>query len=333
MIQRVTKKENILFKMIETKLDGLSLLAVEHPSGVALKVFPELGARLHELTFVKDNQPIEMLMPLPLNEDPIENPHFFHSPLIPFPNRLRDGAFEHEGTSYKFPINSPSDHTSLHGMVFNKSFQVIDVECGAEEASCMLQYNYDGADSSYPWPFTVQIIYTINSSNEILCKTTIQNTGLKSQPMGMGWHHYLSFPQGMADIELKLPSSSRVLVGGSMIPTGKKVAETGYDDFKTLDNTKFDTCFKLDHWEDENTIQVLDRVRELQITVLLNGKKSGFKYFQLFNHPQGTGFAIEPMTCNIDALNNGEGMVLLYAGEILDTCFQIKMNDLGDSTS
>jgi aldose 1-epimerase len=43
--------------------------------------------------------------------------------------------------------------------------------------------------------------------------------------------------------------------------------------------------------------------------------ESGFPYVQLFTPPHRTCLAIEPMTCNIDAFNNGEGLIRVESGE------------------
>ena len=42
-----------------------------------------------------------------------------------------------------------------------------------------------------------------------------------------------------------------------------------------------------------------------------------FNYMQVFMPPYGTSIALEPMTCNIDAFNNGDGLTNLAPGETL----------------
>ena len=46
--------------------------------------------------------------------------------------------------------------------------------------------------------------------------------------------------------------------------------------------------------------------------------KDKFNFLQVFTPPYGTSVALEPMTCNVDAFNNGEGLVTLAPGATLE---------------
>ncbi len=37
--------------------------------------------------------------------------------LLPWPNRLQDGAYEFAGTSYRLPIDEPENDNAIHGLV------------------------------------------------------------------------------------------------------------------------------------------------------------------------------------------------------------------------
>ncbi len=295
-----------------------------------MSIIPSQGGRLYELSLEVEKKIISVLMPLTPYDNIEHNPYFLNSALIPFPNRLRGGSYSYGGEKLNFPVNSPGDGTALHGLVYNKPFKVKSIQSGIDQATCKLEYDYDGSDSGYPFPFTVRIVYTIRDMNTLECKTEIINMGKSALPIGSGWHHYLHFPEGVDAVELKLPPSKRVVVDDSLLPTGELLESKNYSNFNPLNGERFDTCFKLESNESENFIELLDKKRKLHYTLSLKGGDAGYKYFQLFNHPHGTGFAVEPMSCNIDAFNNGQGLLDLDAGKSVQYEFQIYL-DSADS--
>lgn len=57
----------------------------------------------------------------------------------------------------------------------------------------------------------------------------------------------------------------------------------------------------------------------------MKGGKNKFNYLQLFTPAHRKSIAIEPMTCNINAFNNKEGLIILEPEEVLDLSFGIKL--------
>ena len=45
--------------------------------------------------------------------------------------------------------------------------------------------------------------------------------------------------------------------------------------------------------------------------------QSGFNYLQLYIPPDRSSIAIEPMTCSVDAFNNGDGLIILEVAEVI----------------
>ena len=307
-------------------LNGIQLLNISHRDGVGMSIIPSQGGRLFDLTLEVEGKPIPILMPVTPYDNLEQNPYFLSSALIPFPNRLRGGSYSYAGEKLSFPVNSPDDGTALHGLVYNKPFTVKSIQSGIDQATCTLEYKYSGTDAAYPFPFTVQIAYTIRDMNTLECRTRIINTGDSPLPMGSGWHHYLHFPEGVDAVEMKLPPAQRVVVDSSLLPTGELMDFENFSDFHPMKDERFDTCFKLEQSDTEYYIELRDKKRKLHYTISMQGGNSGYKYFQLFNHPHGTGFAVEPMSCNIDAFNNGQGLIDLSAGTAVNYDFQINLD-------
>ncbi|MGB0929923.1 MAG: hypothetical protein ACPGVB_04055, partial [Chitinophagales bacterium] len=53
-----------------------------------------------------------------------------------------------------------------------------------------------------------------------------------------------------------------------------------------------------------------------------------FPYFQIYIPPHRKSIAIEPMNCNIDAFNNGEGLTLLKVGQTWKGSFGVALSEL-----
>jgi aldose 1-epimerase len=100
-----------------------------------------------------------------------------------------------------------------------------------------------------------------------------------------------------------------------MIPTGKRYA---YDDFvqrKKIGATVLDNCFIVPRDGVEMGVHLFGPQGHLRYWQATGPGK--FNYLQLFTPPYGTSLAIEPMTCNVDAFNNGDGLARLRAGQEL----------------
>ena len=91
-----------------------------------------------------------------------------------------------------------------------------------------------------------------------------------------------------------------------MLPTGKLYEYKDFAKAKKIGATVLDNCFKL-HESGEQSI-------------FFSSKKGKFRYFQdankfpyvqLFTPPYRTSIAIEPMSCNIDAFHNTDGLIVL----------------------
>ena len=57
------------------------------------------------------------------------HPRYFSGEILaPWPNRIEDGKYSFRNLGYALPINEVSRNTALHGLVFDKAWQVISHE-------------------------------------------------------------------------------------------------------------------------------------------------------------------------------------------------------------
>ena len=107
-----------------------------------------------------------------------------------------------------------------------------------------------------------------------------------------------------------------------MIPTGARAAFPDFEHQKEVGDTFLDNCFAAL----ETGLYGLDLeagVRRLRV----EADAAQFPFFQVFTPPHRESIALEPMSCNVDAFNNGEGLVSLEAGETWTGEMKIMMND------
>ena len=71
--------------------------------------------------------------------------------------------------------------------------------------------------------------------------------------------------------------------------------------------------------------ELYDPQRDLRIVLWQETGKRKYNYLQIFTHPSRMSIAIEPMTCNIDAFNNKEGLITLKSDESFKACYGIRL--------
>ena len=143
-------------------------------------------------------------------------------------------------------------------------------------------------------------------------------------PYGFGWHHY--FKTGnMIDVNsLSFSSTAMLEVNSQMIPNGGSIEYKEYASIKTLGNTQFDNCFRLE--EGAETAVVL-KDEPSRLSIILKFNSVDFPYLQVYTPPARKTIALEPMTCAPNAFNNKLGLQVLEAGEVKSLDFTISVSN------
>lgn len=245
--------------------------------------------------------------------------------LFPFPNRLREGRYEWGGERLEFPVNDPATGTALHGLGMDKNIELIGYEIGENEATAVCQYQSQGENASYPFPFTFTAVFKIEYPGQLTITLAFRNDGDRSIPAGLGWHPYfhLGYPE-IKDIELQMPVCQFVGIDAAMIPTGKRYA---YDDFavsKKIGTTVLDNCFALP--DAEGIAETFLRGKSEQLRFWQETGSGKYNFLQVFTPAHRSSIAIEPMTCNIDAFNNGDGLAVIEPGAEIRARFGMELS-------
>lgn len=284
--------------------------------GHGFSVVPAFGATVLSLRYCGDE-----LLDGCATPDELEAGEWFKSALLfPFPNRLRDGRYRWLGKEYAFAVNERLTNTAIHGFVWKEAFAPTRIELTDEHAEIACRLNYDGNCEAYPFPFTLEIAYSMTYRGLFGVNVWMKSHHTEYIPIGFGWHPY--FRRG--DCSLKLPPCSRELLDERMLPTLKQEPYRAFEHLQPLDQTVLDDCFRVA----ENLTLYDLRLKGERHTVTLSLSRTLFPFFQIFRPPHRQSIAVEPMTCLANAFENGEGLVSVPPHGVWSAAFVLQCEGL-----
>jgi aldose 1-epimerase len=284
-------------------------------TGVGFSVAPAAGANVPEILF----DGVNIL-------DGYESPEEMEAGkwgksalLFPFPNRLKDGQYDWQGRRYQFPINNEATNNAIHGFAREEVFEVTHIDLGTDHAEITCALDYDGRHAYFPFPLRFEVTYRITNQRNFEVRFVVRNRHTSALPFGIGWHPYFKLAEKADLHQLALPACEQVEIDDRMIPTGNFTPFSAFNRLQTLGNTQLDTCFRVTEPHPQYRMQLCGSARQLTLTA-----SSGlFPYFQVFTPPHRNSIALEPMTCNVDAFNNGLGRIELPAGAVWEGAVRV----------
>lgn len=239
--------------------------------------------------------------------------------LYPFPNRLKDGKYQWEGHTYQFPINDHQTKNALHGLGLHQAMNIDQVVTTETSGSITCQYTSKGAEDYFPFLFQFSAAFTITDVGFAVTLSAV-NLDVESIPFGFGWHPYFSLSDQVEATMLQLPALDLIGIDQRMIPTGKRYAYQEFKTSKPIGATVLDNCFATPINE-ENKIHIQLEGSKGTLKYWQENQAGAYSFVQLFTPPHRNSIAIEPMTCNVDAFNNQEGLLKLEPGQSSSASF------------
>ncbi len=301
-----------MFQYHYESFGSLTQLYVSSADGSqSMSILPSVGACLRQLVLDR----VELLDGDQTDAEALANRWSKGRLLFPFPNRLRDGQYEWNGQQYQFPVNDMAAGNALHGMCLDKPFVVESIQLTAEEGTVTCVWHYGGDIASYPFPADFRVTYTLRKGS-LQVTLACLNTGEQPIPVGMGWHPYFA-PGGRADdYTCQLPILQIIGVDDRMLPTGERHDYPQFAVGKALGDAMIDNCF----WLADTSSRAVTMLEGSNgcIEYWQETGEGKFPFMQLFIPPDRQSVAIEPMSCNVDAFNNLEGLIVLHAGQLAE---------------
>ena len=237
--------------------------------------------------------------------------------LVPWPNRIRDGAYSFGGRDHQLALTEPALRNASHGLARWTAWSVEE----HTEHSVALTYRLM-AQTGYPWTLDLRVVYDLSADGLTVTQSATNLAGAPA-PYASGAHPYLSVGPGPVDgWELTLPADTRSLVDERLLPVGREdVTGTNYDFriARPIREVGFNDAFT-DLARDADgvaTVVVTDPTTGRSVALWVDERHRWLQVFSADDVP-GTArrsLAVEPMTAQADAFRSGDDLVVLAPGE------------------
>jgi aldose 1-epimerase len=239
-------------------------------------------------------------------------------PLMPWPNRLRDGRYRFDGVEYQLGLSEPSTATAIHGLTRWANWSTPEHETSRVAMEYVLH-----PQSGWPGTLHLRIEYRLGDSG-LEVTTNATNVGAQACPFGAGFHPYLTLGTPTVDeLTLWAPGACYLEADERGLPVTTRAVQSTELDFRSgrpVGQDKLDHCFGELEREGDGLARVRiatgDGARRASLWV-----DGAYPYLMLFSGDtlpladRRRGLAVEPMTCPPNALQSGEALVRLEPGE------------------
>ena len=198
-------------------------------------------------------------------------------PLAPYSNRLGYRRFRWQGQEHTTQPNFDNNPHSLHGVVWQRPWQVMDSGSTTSAAHTELAHAHS-ADPHWPYSFSLRQRFVL-TPDALEVHLAYTNSGALPQPVGLGWHPY--FPKRSRS-RLHIELTDRWESDASGLPT-RRVAQPGIDG--DVSHLAFDHCFE--GWR--GAAQIRDEKLSLRLT-------SSLPYLVVFTPANKPYYCVEPVS-------------------------------------
>ena len=233
--------------------------------------------------------------------------------LVPWPNRIKDGKYTFDGTTYQLPLTEPAGRNAIHGL--GRWVRWTKVRHEPDAVTLRLDIV---PQNGYPFEVRVDATYALHPEHGLQVTLAATNHGRGRAPFGAGSHPYLSTRgHALADTTLQLPAREQLVLDDKQVPMGvRPVAGTDRD----LRRGRRLRALRLD--DGFTGLITTDGRGVAEVRTPDGGGRlwfdETFRFLQVFTRDALTrnrpAVAIEPMTCAPNAFNTGAGLIILEPG-------------------
>ncbi len=237
--------------------------------------------------------------------------------LVPWPNRVRDGSYRFDGAEHQLALTEPPHHNAIHGLARYANW------AGTEQApDRVLMTHRLHPQPGYPFCLDLEVDYCLGADG-LSVAIAATSRAQRSCPYGAGMHPYVTVGTQTIDTAvLTSPAGVRLDVDERQIPIGRRTVTGTEDDFRTgraIGATVLDTGYTDLERDADGRARVRLRGPDRDVVLWMD---ETFGYLMLFSGDtlgdvgrRRCSLAIEPMTCAPNALQSGDGLVVLEPGQ------------------
>ncbi|TFD48313.1 hypothetical protein E3T55_13625 [Cryobacterium frigoriphilum] len=257
--------------------------------------------------------------------------------LVPWPNRIRDGAWTQNGVARQLSLTEPVRHNAIHGLLRFTPYHELDFTGSSVTLGATVF-----PQSGYPFHLETAVTYALGPTG-LTVTHILRNAGETDAPVAIGSHPYLKIgdvPTG--DLVLRVAAATHIDVDERLNPIGQSPVDGTPHDLRA--GVRVDTLTLDDGFADVDVLDAPEGLRGEHSLTAPDGRSvtlwgdENMRFVQVYtprNFPvhstSGTGasagagtaaepvrgqaVAIEPMTAPADAFNSGAGLHWLKPGE------------------
>lgn len=281
----------------------------------------QVGATIRGLTV----DGVDLIAPYPLG---MPAPAASGTVLVPWPNRIRDGKWSHNGTDYQLWITDPGTASASHGLLRFMPYTTV-----AQEEDRLTLAATVFPQSGYPFQLDTTVTYALTASG-IEVTHTIHNVGAAAAPVALGTHPYLTVGEvPAAELTLTSPGARMLLVDERLLPIGESAVDAAHDlrAGVRLGDVELNTTYTDLARDADGILRHHLRAPDGRTVTLWQG--AGLDYTQVFTTDRYPGreltVAIEPMSAEPDAFTSGRGLRWLEPAQSWTLSWGVDYSDRG----
>ena len=252
--------------------------------------------------------------------------------LAPWPNRVRDGRWTHDGEELQLDLTEVDKGNALHGLLRFTDYEVREQSVGSATLGALIA-------PQHGWPFLLDtwVRYEVRPDG-ITVTHGVTNLGGIRAPYAAGTHPFLRIGDTpVEDLTVTVAAATYFDVDERLNPIAERPVDgTRFDlrEGRRVGDLELDTAFG-------GVTQLVGASARLTApdgATLELVQDVDWGYVQVFTTPifpragvRGTAIAIEPMTAPPDALNTGQGLTWLEPGASAEGSWGLRYTAAGSA--
>ena len=226
--------------------------------------------------------------------------------LVPWPNRIRDGRWTHDGEARQLWITEPKLDNAIHGLLRYAPYAVSEVDGAVTLRAGVFP------QPGYPFVLETAVTYALNTDG-ITVTHVIRNGGTAPAPIAIGTHPFITVGDAAADeLTITSPGATLITVDDRLLPTGMVPVPPELDlrGGRTLSELRLDHAYTdLTRDADGLVRHTLTAANGDSTTLWQDAQFDFVQFYTGRDYPgQEVALACEPMTAPADAFNSGVGL-------------------------